>query len=108
MHNLVSNDVSLPGGHCKLSWKTVSAVCQQLGVEQASARADLFLAQLPAIKEVVEKEGIECDFTLRRAFDVFYDKAVADTTRKTFDQYKERIPYSQQVDFVSDKYLEQV
>lgn len=57
---------------------------------------------------MVEKEGIECDFALRRSLDVFYDKAAADEAQFVFDKYKERIPYSKHVDFLSDKYLEQV
>jgi hypothetical protein len=97
----------LLGGHSKLGWQNIPELCEKFGDEQCSALADFFLAQIPALKEVVEKEGIECDFALRRSFNVFYDENVASSFRAEFDKYK-HIPYAKQVDFVADKYLEQV
>lgn len=95
------------GGHSKLSWQNIPEFCEKIGVEQCSALTDFFLAQIPALKEVVEKERIECDFALRRSFNVFYDQNVANDIRASFDQYK-HIPYAKHVDFVADEYLEQV
>ena len=95
------------GGHCKLGWQNIPEFCETFGLEQCSALADFFLAQIPALKEVVEKEGIECDFALRRSFNVFYEENVANNVRAGFEKYK-HIPYSKHVDFVADKYLEQV
>lgn len=64
-----------------------------------------FLAQIPALKEVVEKERIERDFALRRSFNVFYDENVANNVRAAFDQYT-HISYSKHGDFVADRYHE--
>ncbi|MCJ1312542.1 hypothetical protein MMC25_006216 [Agyrium rufum] len=95
------------GGHSKLGWQNVPETCKSFGIEKTIALTDFFLAQIPALKDVVEKEGIECDFALRRSFNVFYDEAAVRSTRAAFENYKD-IPYAQQVDFVEEKYLDQV
>lgn len=98
---------SLQGGHSKLGWQNIPEFCEKFGDEQCSVLVDFFLAQIPALKEVVEKEGIHCDFALRRSFNVFYDEKVANSLKDQFEKYK-HIPYAKQVDFVAEKYLEQV
>jgi len=68
LHKLTT---SFLGGHSKLSWQNIPELCEKFGDEQCSALADFFLAQIPALKDVIENEGIECDFALRKSFNVF-------------------------------------
>jgi len=95
------------GGHCKLGWQNIPEWCEKYGDEQCETLTDFFLAQIPALKEVVEKESIECDFALRRSFDIFYDDKVANEVKISLAQYN-HLSYSKHVDIVADQYLEQV
>jgi len=95
------------GGHCKLGWQNVPKWCKMFGNEDCEALTDFFLAQIPALKAVIEEERIECDFALRRSFDIFYDEKVAHEVRISLGQYSS-MSYSKQIDIVTDSYLEQV
>jgi hypothetical protein len=44
---------------------------------------------MAAIATLVEKEKIECDFTLTRSFDVYTDKEEADTAKRHCNEFKE-------------------
>ncbi len=43
-------------------------------------------SQVFAVKDLVEKEKIDCEFHLTRAVDVCLDQAHADKSKKEFDQ----------------------
>lgn len=57
---------------------------KQFGVQQATQFHDFVMAHIPALKEVVETEGIDCEFELRRSYDVFLDQAEADQAKQEF------------------------
>lgn len=63
----------LLGGHLKLApW-----IARQVGAKYGSSAAAEVIAyqldQLTALKDVVEKEKIDCEFSLTRSFDIFFD-----------------------------------
>ncbi|KAJ9269411.1 hypothetical protein DTO212C5_4474 [Paecilomyces variotii] len=60
------------GGHIKPSlYASIGNMSAKYGLEAAVELAEFEKAHLHAIKELVEKEDIDCDFQLTRAFDVF-------------------------------------
>lgn len=58
------------------------------GRQAAADIAQFEMKQVSAVKELVEKEGIDCDFNITRAYDVILDEELAATTKKEFDQLK--------------------
>lgn len=59
---------------------------KKYGAENAAAFARFEAANVYAVKEMVEKENIDCDFVLTRALDVYLDEAHA---KITHDAYQE-------------------
>jgi len=54
------------------------------GLEAAMEFRDLVAEQIYALKDVVETEGLDCEFELRRSYDVFIDAAEAEIVRGDF------------------------
>jgi glycine/D-amino acid oxidase-like deaminating enzyme len=65
------------GGHTKTSPVSLKSMQAQFGTQVAAEFAAVQAAQLRAMKAVVEKEEIECDFLVTRSFDVFFDEEQA-------------------------------
>ncbi|KAE8446105.1 hypothetical protein EG329_012476 [Mollisiaceae sp. DMI_Dod_QoI] len=59
------------------------------GAVMASAIAKFESSQVYAVKDLVEKEKIDCDFTLTRAVDAFLDQAHADKAQAEFEMLLE-------------------
>ncbi|KAI8312261.1 hypothetical protein K4K61_010628 [Colletotrichum sp. SAR11_59] len=58
--------------------------------KQAAAEMAVFeMSHVQAIKDLVEKEKIDCDFVLTRAYDVILDPELAEKTKREFDQLVE-------------------
>ncbi|KAI8230189.1 hypothetical protein K4K57_006897 [Colletotrichum sp. SAR 10_99] len=58
--------------------------------KQAAAEMAVFeMSHVQAIKYLVEKEKIDCDFVLTRAYDVILDPELAEKTKRQFDQLVE-------------------
>jgi len=57
---------------------------KKFGLEAAIEFRDLVSEQIYALKDVVEKEGLDCEFELRRSYDAFIDSAEAEGIRKDF------------------------
>lgn len=65
--------------------------------------------QIYAIKDAVESEGLDCEFELRRSYDVFLDEGEAREAEKLFgDSLKMKQKWTRYVDFVGGKRAEQV
>lgn len=63
---------------------TLMNLIEEFGLEAAMEFRDLVAEQIYALKDVVEKEGLDCEFELRRSYDVFIDSEEAEGTRKKF------------------------
>ena len=60
------------------------SVVQRHGVSTAEEYAAFINEQIYALKEVVEREHLDCEFELRRTFDVFLDDVEAENITKGF------------------------
>lgn len=62
-----------------------------------------------ALKHVVEAEGLDCEFELRRSFDVFLDEGQAEYARTQYQAgVKAGHRWTKEVDFVGAEFAEQV
>lgn len=62
-----------------------------------------------AIRELVRREGIECDLMLTRSFDVLLDEAHAEAAKEAFDALlEEGLSTVDEVQYTPGKYAEAV
>ena len=55
---------------------------QRFGEEAATEALNFSRAHVYALKKVVEEEGIDCEFELRRSYDVFCNDGEAEAARQ--------------------------
>lgn len=97
------------GGHVKVKTDTLLKKLKRDGLEAASQLCDLVHQQIYALKEVVEKEGLECEFELRRSFDVFLDASDAEEKRREFELcLRQGQRWTREVNWVGAEMAEQV
>lgn len=71
------------GGHVKPDvYFNLTKYSKKFGVEAATEFAKFEAANVTAVKNVVEKESIDCDFVLTRAMDVYLDERQAEVVEK--------------------------
>ncbi|KAK4694741.1 hypothetical protein P7C71_g2895, partial [Lecanoromycetidae sp. Uapishka_2] len=74
------------GGHLRPQVYFGLAECiEKYGLEAAAEIANHEIAHVQAIKSLVEKENIDCEFTLTRSFDVFFDEQMALQAKDAYD-----------------------
>lgn len=77
---------------------------ERFGVEAASELAEFEIAHVHAIKETVEKEKIDCDFTITRTTDVWCNQSAADKAKGVYDKMVAHgLKYMNDVDFTMGK-----
>ncbi|KAK4504371.1 hypothetical protein PRZ48_005287 [Zasmidium cellare] len=62
------------GGHAKLGNASQRKLIKEQGAQAADAYADFISDLMHGLKTVVEKEKLDCEFEVRRTFDVFLDE----------------------------------
>ncbi|KAK2604647.1 hypothetical protein N8I77_007560 [Diaporthe amygdali] len=75
------------GGHIKSKTTTLMKMTDKFGVAAADEWARFVWAQTPALKEVIEREGIDCEFELRRSYDVFKSESEAARLEAKWKEY---------------------
>lgn len=71
------------GGHVKPDvYFNLTKYSKKFGVEAATEFAKFEAANVMAVKDVVERESIDCDFVLTRAMDVYLDERQAEVVEK--------------------------
>nr|OQO27275.1 hypothetical protein B0A51_04911 [Rachicladosporium sp. CCFEE 5018] len=97
------------GGHCKAKTTTLLGVARDQGVAAANELAAFVDRQIQALKHVVEEEDLDCEFELRRSYDVFLDPDDAATVRKEFRKAaKEGQEWTRSRSLIEGRHLEQV
>lgn len=82
---------------------------QRHGIEAAEELAAFVGDQIHALKDIVESEQLDCEFELRRSFDVFIDGSEAKEAIEFFqDSVRAKHRWVRNVDLVGEKYAEQV
>ncbi|OOF93921.1 hypothetical protein ASPCADRAFT_209176 [Aspergillus carbonarius ITEM 5010] len=88
------------GGHTKLAAALAKPLYDAHGDAATQVMAHQ-LAQLSALKDVVDKEGIECDLKVTRSFDVFFDEDHAREVYAFIDAKKsEGVSWAKEVEWI--------
>lgn len=65
---------------------SVQTLIQRHGVEAAETHFAFVQKQLSAFKQIVETERLDCEFELRRSYDVYLNEDEAKLARKQYEQ----------------------
>lgn len=97
------------GGHVKTKVDTLRKLAKQHGAKAAEEFAAFINDLIYGLKSVVEKEKLDCEFELRRTFDVFIDQEDADLAEQMYDDGVEKgSAWTRDRDFVPKSRAEQV
>ena len=75
-------------GHVKMKSTTARGLIEKHGLELSIEIYEHISQQVAAIKNVVEKEDLDCEFEVRRSFDVFQD---LDEAMKNQDEFQKSL-----------------
>lgn len=79
--------LTVSGGHIKPDvYYNILKYTEKYGATNAAAFARFEAANVLAVKELVEREKIDCDFVLTRGLDVYLDEAHARSTYTTYQE----------------------
>lgn len=82
-------NISRPGGHVRPEiYFYMQEYIKRYGLEMAAAISNFEISHVQALKDLVEKEQIDCDFTLGRSMDVFLNEAQAVKAKVAYDALK--------------------
>ncbi|RAL03233.1 NAD(P)/FAD-dependent oxidoreductase [Aspergillus ibericus CBS 121593] len=97
------------GGHTKLAITIAKELYDSYDEEAAAQVTYHQLEQLSALKEVVEKEGIECELKVTRSFDVFFDGNHARDIREfLYVKKSEGVAWAREVEWIEEADVERI
>jgi hypothetical protein len=84
-------------------------LAKQFGEAAAEDIAAFVVKHMYAMKKTVEEEGLDCEFELRRSYDVWCnEKEAGDAKAYVKASHRAGQAWAAGVDLVADKYAEQV
>jgi hypothetical protein len=97
------------GGHVKVKTATILKTAERDGPEVVESIVAYVEAQIDALKDVVERESLDCEFELRRSYDVFMNEKEASSLRGSWNQRLARgEPWMRPRQLVDAKFAETV
>lgn len=97
------------GGHLKIQPSFLRDRVREMGWEQAEALNVFIQDQILTVKEVIEKEGIQCESELRRSYDVLLDESEVANAKEDLAWLREKgFSRIELVDSVDDKFAPRV
>jgi hypothetical protein len=98
------------GGHLRPDlYGHIPTYIDRHGLEAGADLARFEIAHVQAIKELIAKENIDCDFTLTRTVDVWTNQAAADKAKAVYDMMVAHgLDYMKDVQFTLGKNAEGV
>ncbi|GAB7356819.1 hypothetical protein MBLNU459_g7700t2 [Dothideomycetes sp. NU459] len=97
------------GGHVKVLTTTIQRLIKEVGLEAAEEYAAFVNNQIHALEDVIINEHIDCEFELRRSYDVFINTNEAEEATKLFQEsLAAKQSWTRNVDLIDEKYAEQV
>lgn len=97
------------GGHAKAKVKTRLNLAKEFGMDFTNEFSTMIHRLIYALKDVVETEQLECEFELRRTFDVFFDQAEAAAVEKQWLEHLQAgEAWTKEIDFIPGSRVEQV
>jgi hypothetical protein len=96
-------------GHSKVQALTLMKWLEKHGPETTAELAAFIYRQKFALKRIVEGEGLDCEFELRRSFDVFLDEDQAKEVKAWFQKcLSEGHEWTRECYWVGERGVEQV
>ncbi|PWY76133.1 FAD dependent oxidoreductase [Aspergillus sclerotioniger CBS 115572] len=96
------------GGHTKLAAAIAKPLYDDYG-DVATQVINHQLEQLSALKEVVDKESIDCDLKVTRSFDVFFEEDHAREIREFIDEKKsEGVLWAKEVEWIEGSDVDKI
>jgi len=87
----------------------MQSLVRDFGEEAATEVLNSLHAHVYALKKVVEEEGLDCEFEMRRSYDVFCNDDEAEAARQYVRACQQAgQQWTDDVDFVEEKFAEQV
>jgi glycine/D-amino acid oxidase-like deaminating enzyme len=106
--NLCSGATGRNGGHSKVKTATLAKICETLGPAAADEMKAYNNGVIDGLKKVVDEEGLDCEFELRRSFDVFTDEEEAVRLKKVYDDsVRAEHTWTKGNSFIDKRYAEQ-
>lgn len=97
------------GGHVKVKTTTLLSALAKNGPKAAESLADYVRAQIYAIKDVVEQERLDCEFELRRSYDVFLSNDKLSALKRMWDEAVRRGDrWTRERDFIDNRFAERL
>lgn len=85
------------------------AYVEKYGLEMAVEISKYEISHIQVLKDVIEREGIDCEFTLTRSMDVFLEEQPALKCKEACDLLRERgVATLKDVQFTPAEYAEGV
>lgn len=85
------------------------AYIQKYGLKMATEMSNFEISHVQIFKDLVEKEGIHCEFTLTRSMDVFLEEEPALKCKEAYDSMVDSgLTSMNNVQFTPAKYAEEV
>lgn len=96
-------------GHVKVKIDSLLSMVKRYGAAVAEEYATFVNNHIYAIKQTVERESLDCEFELRRSYDVFLDVEEAEKVRKEFQaSLKEGHSWTRERHIIDAEFAEQV
>lgn len=97
------------GGHVKIKLESLKGWYEAHGADAATEIVEWTAAQRHGLQEIAEAEGIECEFQVRRTYDVFFEREHADELRKwMLERQKEGVSWFKDMQWVEGPHLDRV
>jgi hypothetical protein len=84
-------------------------ILKEHGLEAANSLAEFVKAQQYHMKDAVDREGLDCEFEMRRTYDVYIDEKDAKEAEELYHAaMEEGHEWARDLDFVGSERAEQV
>lgn len=93
------------GGHVKVKTTSILKVLEKHGAEAVEGFTSFVGAQIEAYKDVVERERLDCEFELRRSYDVYANEKDAAALREVWAKV-ERQPWTRSRQLIDADFAE--
>jgi hypothetical protein len=92
-----------------MGYPAIDAVTRKHGPEAAKELSVFMAKHMYAMKHVVEKEKLNCDYLLDRYVETFLDQSDADNMKEIYEgQLEAGLDYIEDVSLMNPKYVERV
>lgn len=106
---LCSGATGRNGGHCKIKTMTLASLIPKLGLVAVDDVQAYVHGIMDSFKLIVEEEMLDCEFELRRSFDVQTNSEDSARLKKIYDESRKvGSKWTVNTSFIDERYAEQV